>query len=86
MKKYQYLLFGTLLLLISTLSSTAALAQSRMSYKVIVNPEEQFSIWPLDKALPANWKDTRFSGSHTLCQNHIKEVWTDMRPLSVRKR
>lgn len=53
-------------------------------YKVVVNHEEQYSIWPADRAIPAGWRDAGHSGSQSDCLAHIKEVWTDMRPLSVR--
>ncbi|MGW9303013.1 MbtH family protein [Streptomyces cyaneofuscatus] len=53
-------------------------------YKVVVNHEEQYSIWPngLENAL--GWKDEGTSGTKQECMDHIKEVWTDMRPLSLR--
>ena len=53
-------------------------------YKVVVNHEEQYSIWPADRENPLGWKDVGKSGSKTECLACIKEVWTDMRPLSVR--
>lgn len=55
-------------------------------YKVVVNHEEQYSIWPLDKDNPLGWKDAGKSGSKAECLAYIKEVWTDMRPLSLRKK
>lgn len=54
-------------------------------YKVVVNAEEQYSIWPADRDLPAGWNDAGFSGSKDACLAHIEAVWTDMRPLSLRK-
>jgi MbtH protein len=54
-------------------------------YKVVVNHEEQYSIWPADRENPAGWRDVGTSGSKTECLAYIKEVWTDMRPLSLRK-
>jgi MbtH protein len=53
-------------------------------YKVVVNHEEQYSIWPADRECPAGWRDDGFAGAKTECLDHIKEVWTDMRPLSLR--
>ena len=50
-----------------------------------MNHEEQYSIWPADRELPAGWTDAGKRGSKTECLAHIKEVWTDMRPLSLRK-
>ena len=54
-------------------------------YKVVVNHEEQYSIWPAHRELPAGWKEVGKSGKKADCLAHIKEVWTDMRPLSLRK-
>lgn len=54
-------------------------------YKVVVNHEEQYSIWPQDRENPAGWKDAGKSGPKAECLAWIKEVWTDMRPLSLRK-
>jgi MbtH protein len=55
-------------------------------YKVVVNHEEQYSIWPDYKEIPAGWKPTGFSGPKEACLANIEEVWTDMRPLSLRKK
>jgi len=55
-------------------------------YKVVVNHEEQYSIWPAEKENPLGWKDAGKSGTKAECLAHIKEVWTDMRPLSLRKK
>lgn len=55
-------------------------------YKVVVNDEEQYSILPADRANPAGWRDAAKSGSQSECLTYIKEVWTDMRPLSLRKK
>ena len=54
-------------------------------YKVVVNHEEQYSIWPTYPELPLGWKDAGKSGSKEECLDYIKEVWIDMRPLSLRK-
>ena len=54
-------------------------------YKVVVNHEEQYSIWPVDKENALGWTDEGKSGTKAECLAHIKEVWTDMRPLSLRK-
>ena len=54
-------------------------------YKVVVNHEEQFSIWPADRDNPPGWRDVGKSGRKAECLAHIEEVWTDMRPLSLRK-
>lgn len=54
-------------------------------YKVVVNHEEQYSIWFADRELPVGWYEIGKSGKKSECLAHIKEVWTDMRPLSLRK-
>jgi len=55
-------------------------------YTVVVNGEEQYSIWPADREKPAGWRDAGKSGTKEECLAFIKEVWTDMRPLSLRKK
>jgi MbtH protein len=55
-------------------------------YKVVVNHEEQYSIWPVDRENALGWKDAGKSGLKAECLEYIKEVWTDMRPLSLRKK
>jgi MbtH protein len=54
-------------------------------YRVVINHEEQYSIWPADREPPLGWKDVGKSGTKQECLEYIKEVWTDMRPLSLRK-
>lgn len=54
-------------------------------YKVVVNHEEQYSIWPADRENALGWRDAGKSGIKSECLDYIKEVWTDMRPLSLRK-
>ncbi len=54
-------------------------------YKVVINHEAQYSIWPAHKANPLGWTDAGKSGSKSECLAYIEEVWTDMRPLSLRK-
>lgn len=54
-------------------------------YKVVVNPEEQYSIWPADRENPGGWRDAGKQGSKAECLAYIEEVWTDMRPLSLRR-
>ena len=58
---------------------------SEPQYKVVLNHEEQYSIWPLERANPAGWKDAGKTGTQTECLAHVAEVWTDMRPLSLRQ-
>jgi MbtH protein len=55
-------------------------------YKVVVNLEEQYSIWPADRENPSGWSDAGKTGSKEDCLSFIEQVWTDMRPLSLRKR
>lgn len=54
-------------------------------YTVVVNHEEQYSIWFADRELPLGWKEVGKTGSKEECLSYIEEVWTDMRPLSLRK-
>lgn len=54
-------------------------------YKVVINHEEQYSIWPEAKDNPLGWNDAGKRGSKNDCLKYIEEVWTDMRPLSVRR-
>jgi MbtH protein len=55
-------------------------------YKVVVNHEEQYSIWPAARENALGWRDGGRSGSKEECLAQIKELWTDMRPLSLRKK
>ncbi len=55
-------------------------------YKVVFNHEEQYSIWPADRENPLGWNDAGKSGPKPECLSYIKEVWTDMRPLSLRQK
>ncbi len=55
------------------------------TYRVVVNHEEQYSIWPVDREIPPGWREVGKSGPKAECLAYIKEVWTDMRPLSLRK-
>ena len=54
-------------------------------YVVVVNHEKQYSIWPADREKPLGWRDTGKSGAKAECLAYFGEVWTDMRPLSLRK-
>lgn len=54
-------------------------------YQVVINHEEQYSIWPTYREMPAGWKAVGPSGKKDVCLDYIEEVWTDMRPLSLRK-
>ena len=54
-------------------------------YQVVRNGEEQYSIWRANRTLPQGWYAAEFTGSKDECLAHIDEVWTDMRPLSLRR-
>lgn len=58
----------------------------RTTYRVVVNHEEQYSIWPDYKEVPGGWRAVGKTGKKDECLAYIKEVWTDMRPLSLRRR
>jgi MbtH protein len=55
-------------------------------YNVVMNHEEQYSIWPADREPPLGWQAAGKSGKREECLTYIGEVWTDIRPLSLRKR
>ena len=65
------------------MSETEAIAEL---YTVVINHEEQYSIWPQDREIPLGWRDAGKSGDKQACLDWIDEVWTDMRPLSLRQR
>jgi uncharacterized protein YbdZ (MbtH family) len=60
-------------------------AEDQTVYQVVLNDEEQYSIWPADRELPAGWRPDGTTGRKAECLAHIDEVWTDMRPLSLRQ-
>lgn len=55
------------------------------TYAVVVNDEEQYSVWLADMEIPRGWRAVGKKGPKAECLAYIKEVWTDMRPLSLRK-
>lgn len=55
------------------------------TFKVLVNAEEQYSLWPDYKAVPAGWREAGKSGLKQDCLDYIESVWADMRPLSLRQ-
>jgi MbtH protein len=59
--------------------------EDRTIYKVVVNQEEQYSIWPADRENALGWNDAGKTGTKQDCLEYIKEVWTDMRPRSLRE-
>ena len=60
--------------------------EDRTIYKVVINHEEQYSIWPADRENALGWNDVGITGTKQEVMDYIKEVWTDMRPLSLRKK
>ena len=54
-------------------------------YQVVVNSEEQYSIWPADTLPPQGWRGVSFKSTREHCLEHIRAIWTDMRPLSLRR-
>lgn len=66
---------------------TTADVEDERFYRVIFNREEQYSIWPADRSeLPPGWEAAGFEGTKQEALDYIEEVWTDMRPLSLRKK
>jgi MbtH protein len=59
---------------------------SSSTYNVVVNHEEQYSIWPSDRANAPGWRNAGKTGTKQECLDYINSVWTDMRPLSLRKK
>ena len=54
-------------------------------YKVVINHEEQYSIWPAERENALGWQDAGKTGTRQECLDYIQQVWTDMRPLSLRR-
>ena len=61
------------------------MSNEEATYKVVVNHEEQYSIWFADRENPPGWNDVGRQGTKEECLAYIEQVWTDMRPLSLRK-
>lgn len=59
--------------------------EDTVPFLVVRNHEEQYSVWPVGKDIPLGWVDCGFNGDKQSCLKHIESVWTDMRPLSLRK-
>ncbi len=55
-------------------------------FEAVVNHEEQYSIWPADREIPRGWRAVGVRGPKAACLAYIEEVWTDMRPLSLRRK
>ena len=61
-------------------------ADAGILFEVVINQEEQYSLWPADRVLPAGWRAVGVRGSKAECLEHIERVWTDMRPRGLRER
>lgn len=57
-----------------------------MIYHVVMNHEEQYSIWPIQREIPSGWRSVGKTGTKKDCLNFVAENWTDLRPLSLRKK
>ncbi|WP_019871817.1 MbtH family protein [Salinispora oceanensis] len=55
-------------------------------FKVVLNDEEQYSIWPATRPAPPGWREEGTRGPKQTCLDRIETLWTDMRPLSLRQR
>ncbi|MGF7243821.1 MbtH protein [Pseudomonas oryzihabitans] len=62
-----------------------AFDQDGATFMVLVNHEEQYSLWPDYKSVPAGWRETGTRGSKQECLDYVERTWTDMRPLSLRQ-
>jgi MbtH protein len=60
--------------------------QDRAVYMVVVNDEEQYSLWPVERPVPAGWRQVGAVGRMHECLDYIDAVWSDMHPLSLRPR
>lgn len=56
-----------------------------LTYRVVINVEEQFSLWLAERVLPEGWRDAGYSGSQEQCLAFIDQTWQDLRPLSLRQ-
>ena len=62
------------------------MTEEDFEYQVLVNHEEQYSLWPTFRDIPNGWKQVGPIGTKQVCLDYVNEVWTDITPLSVRKR
>jgi MbtH protein len=62
-----------------------AMSEEAELYTVVINDEEQYSIWPQGREIPAGWREAGKSGTKEECLAYVDEVWTDMRPRSLRE-
>jgi MbtH protein len=61
-------------------------SESKATHIVLINDEEQYSLWPIFKKIPGGWKSVGKEGTEEECMKYVDEVWTDMRPRSLRLR
>ena len=54
-------------------------------FRVVLNDEDQYSIWPVEKRIPTGWRDAGMDGTREECLAHIGHVWTDLTPRSLRR-
>lgn len=59
--------------------------ETEPEYKVVLNDEEQYSIWPLERENAPGWRDEGRTGTRAECLAHVAKVWTDLRPRSLRE-
>jgi MbtH protein len=59
--------------------------EDQRTYIVLINDEQQHSLWPKGRDIPGGWRAAGKEGSRSECSQYVDEVWTDMRPLSLRK-
>lgn len=76
---------AALMVPVLAMPACVTLAQGN-EYKVVINHEEQYSIWLADQEMTGKWRETGQMCSLKACRTYIEEVWTDMRPLSLRKK
>ncbi|MBQ0988748.1 MbtH family NRPS accessory protein [Micromonospora sp. PSH03] len=62
------------------------MSQSEPTHQVVRNDEGQYSVWPTEHEPPRGWRVEGFSGSRDDCLAHVEQVWTDLRPVSLRER
>lgn len=65
--------------------STSCFDREDGVFRVLVNHEAQYAIWPVWKTIPGGWRDVGVQGSKAVCLDHVEKTWTDMRPLSLRE-
>lgn len=85
MKESSLSLMVLIFIILGTSGFSQGKLENRNEYKVVINHEEQYAIWPIKETVRGQWRATKIQGDLAKCQEYINEVWTDMRPLSIRK-